>query len=108
MYFCHPATHAEVSTGAAPCSFTLLTSYAPYCSDCHAGVAFIDLPEDVLLGIAWHFDLKEWANGPAQVSRALYRMRLPRVILDVLEVDVSSYFLSHLGCGKARVHSCGV
>ena len=78
------------STGAAPCSFTLLTGNAPYCSDCYAGGAFVDLPIDVLLGIAWHFDLKEWANGPARVSRALYRMHLPRVVLDLLEVVVST------------------
>ncbi len=62
----------------------------------------MDLPDGILYGIAWHFTLKEWAVGPAQASRSLYRMLLPRIVLNISECIVSYSFPLVIYCRVGR------
>ena len=81
----------------------------------HAGGALVNLPKDILLGIAWHFTVKEWAVGPAQASRSLYRMNLPRLVLHIRECLVScclplafQYSTSKQACWLLRCSILGI
>ncbi|CAL5223905.1 g6502 [Coccomyxa viridis] len=40
----------------------------------------------ILQGVSRHFTLREWAKGPAQVCRNLYKMHLERLALDLDEL----------------------
>ena len=49
---------------------------------CVPGISLANLPGNVLLRIAWPFKVREWAKGPAQTCHKLYRMQLPRVVVE--------------------------
>lgn len=46
------------------------------------------LPDDVFDGIASHFTVRQWAQGPAQACCSLHRMHLPHLVLDVPKHNV--------------------
>ena len=74
----------------------------------HAGRVLTDLPKDILLGIAWHFTMKQWAVGPAQASRSLYRMHLPRMVLSISKCVVSCYFPLGTASYAGRMCLCSI
>lgn len=68
-----------------------------------AGGGLPDIPEDLLLRIARHVTLNDWAEGPAQACRGLCYVHLQHVLL-----HIPGYWVRHLPCyGHARDHKPG-
>ena len=51
----------------------------------HAGTGLLDLPVEILQGIARHFEADEWAKGPSRTCQSLRAMHLPRLALRIRE-----------------------
>ena len=48
---------------------------------CAAGGCLLKFTEEILLQVARHFTLDDWAKGPARACWTLYRVHLPRAVL---------------------------
>ena len=44
-----------------------------------AGPGLLDLPDEILQHVAFHFTAGQWAQGPCQANRRLLKLTLPRL-----------------------------
>ena len=66
----------------------------------YAGTGLLNLPAEILQGIARHFEAAEWARGPSRNCHFLCAMYLPRLVLSIREYEaVSLPFFSVLRNG---------